>query len=421
MSSRFNELVYILKDWDIKVNVRCNKCLSETARICENVGSVTFVDGTDNCDFPERTSVMNEKTKIFDVSNIFDMLDLLFNVKTLSFYIDFVGSELLSYIGDKCTEVTKLTIEFLRLDQNDHLVGFSNLEELVVTRFKICSFYKDCFLTGIVSLPKLRHLSLNGIQNTKIFYHFQLPKFRNLQRLTLTGDLKNIRKRILSVCSSDLRDINIQDINDEEIQVLLDNCPNLKSVLLKGPDRGLSGLSLMKYAEFFQRIGSSLEQLIINWGVHFSPYHIKPLVESNLPALRVIDLDVSGISNDFIPLLKKLGKQLEFCKITGTMLLDEALIVSAEECTRILKQGFWADISGSNKLSQPGISKFLEICGPDLEGLFASGTPIVDKHLEELALHCPNLCQLDLGCTEVTGAGVLNFLQQLKGMGTYFT
>ena len=54
VNSRFNKLVSTLKDWDLRVDVQCSKCFSETAKICENVGTVSIVEGSD-CQFVART------------------------------------------------------------------------------------------------------------------------------------------------------------------------------------------------------------------------------------------------------------------------------------------------------------------------------------------------------------------------------
>ena len=368
------------------------------------------------------------------VVKVLKMISFLLNVKSLN--LSSVNTATLLHIGSECIQLKQLTVEKLYLDGIPFLSGFRNLERLVVAKE-----YAPLSLgavTTLVSLPKLRHLSLKA--NKFSFkdlrsLDFELPKFHNLQRLELIGVWGFMRKKFFSSCSDDLTDIKIQHITDREMLALMNNCPNLKLVSMH-PNPTQQLLSPSGYSRMFQRIGSQLVQLTLGGspGAAFWIHHVKLLVKHNLPALKVLDLDIRGISssNAFIPFFKKLGKQLEFCKITGTQLTDEALVVFAEECTDIFKKGCWADISESkyisfrgqlqkvisnSNISEAGISKFLQICGPGLQGLFVCGTAISDKNLEELALHCPNLQELDLGqCKEVTEDGVLNFLRQQKGL-----
>ena len=187
----------------------------------------------------------------------------------------------------------------------------------------------------------------------------------------------------------------------------------------------------------FAKLGKSLDTLRIVGRPFFSTNHINLLVESDLSNLKTLDLNIENNKDlpldyasgrtlqsiDFIPVFKKYGKQLELFKITlnkSIPLRDEVLLVSVKECLNLLGKGYW-DISEAEALTEEGITKFIELCGAQLLGLYACGTHISDENIKELSTHCPNLKELDLGlCKDLTvlSSDVLTYMVKEQSLRT---
>ena len=428
--SRFHDLVFNLKDWDLCIDAKCSKCLKESSRLGGKVASIVFVDQDQyySCDFPNDKDENHDSaaTGLF-IMNMINIPRVNFNVKYLTLRVD---SEILRHIGHHCKGLKGLTLYLKSTEPHDFSVGFENLEELSLIWILASEDFMPAVLGHIASLPNLTCLELESDVLEGEHYAVSLPKFKKLKHLDypLWNEQHyrecQVRMNIFRACTADLTSMDVGEINDWEIQVLLDNCPNLKNVCLSrcGRVNGVSPfLSWIGYGTMFTKLAKSLEELKIDEGSFFPKRCIDLLVESDLARLKVLDLDVVALQgNDLIPVFKKYGKQLEFFKITlePNQLTDEVLAVSARECPNVLKSGKW-DISEEKALTEAGISKFIEIFGAQLVCLYACGTHISDNNIKELSTHCPNLKVLDLGfCQDITvlTSATLTYMKQNQSL-----
>ena len=364
-----------------------------------------------------------------------------FNVTDLKFGC--VNSEILRHAAYYCRGLKHLELYLKATEQDDFAIGLENLEELRLNGVKDASI--PSVLEHIASLSNLLYLKIEWSHCEEESYDVNLPKFKKLKHLEhnlwkhYTYDTCQFRMSLFRACTADLTSIDVGEINDREMHVLLDNCPSLKSVCLRRchhfNEIETHFITRQGMAAMFTKLGKSLETLRIKEGSYFSKDYIDLLVESDLSSLKILDLDIwnstqnvifgynPAIVDDFIPVIKKYGKQLEFFKIifdSGGNLTDELLLVSVKECPNLLGKGYW-DISGAEALTEAGISKFVELCGVQLVGLYACGTHISDDNIKELSTHCPNLEELDLGlCKDLTvlSSDVLTFMVKEQSLRT---
>ena len=316
------------------------------------------------------------------------------------------STETLSYIGRFCPGLQHLKTELRTGSNADFKDGFDNLETLELAYFNLPSIiYKH--INGLKNLKVLRLETRRGKEES--IFPYKLSKMEKLETLEMMGLSHTYAKKILQCCSENLTKILAYQFEDPDLDYLLNNCPNLKTVGLRNCDLSHEG-----FRSLFRKLGDQLENLRLV-DTEFKSQDFKELL--NLPStkLKAFDL-IYNYENDLprielIKFLKKFGSQLERLNLNfgdnyevydddyeerdSGKLDDEMLKVALEECSLLLEEGKW-NLYDWADVSESGLSNFIEKVGTSLK-VFMPSPAFYEQHLEDLANHCPNLHTFALG------------------------
>ena len=428
-SSKFTSLVHSCTSWDLYFEDEDEDNADKLARFSSAVKIIKSLKLSYNLD------VDYDGPDSYDDLNEDDFYKFLRNHPEIkSMNLRQVNSEILGYIGHFCTDLRKLRLEMTATSRTSFRLGFNKLDTLfLLIAYDPKRKNIDFLLKHVSALPKLRVLILEeaealfpeveasdywGINNNA-------SKMRNLESLELiTGGA--ITTKIIKACSKSLRRIAVNNLIDADLDMLLDNCPNIISVsVLKH-----CGISHQGYSALFKQLGSRLECFkikISNRVEHeedFSPsaftaQDLEELINSKPTQLTVVSLSLDYkdhiTSKMFIRLIKEHGRQFKHLYLGGSNGLDTAVLSAiVENCPLVVEQGEW-HIRNWN-MRPADISKFVADCGASVK-ILTVPTYCTDKILDQLASNCPNLHALNLSkCDQVTDGGLAMFLVNCKGL-----
>ena len=339
VSSRFKTLVHSCKGWSLNPERESSSTLarfSNTINIIKNLNiSHGFADFGDDS-LPSQLS-SEDFYKLFKKHPEIKYLDL-----------SKIDTETLNYLGYFCNGLTHLRTEIFSESRAAFRIGFGSLEVLDLTvDTETGRNYKWFLVKEISALAKLRVLRLKnfGLWMKEDTEEIEtLPKMELLESLEMVHVNKQFAKELVKLCSSNLVNVLVEYIGDDEFYYLIENCPKLKSVGL-GYDCGVSDAAV---AVMFKKLGKQLEYIHINEGqesgMRRTDLDLSDLLKSKPTKLRAITLDLgpNNIDDDKMESLLKLimyyGGQLEWLILWGYGLDDEVLESAVRNCPLLKHQ-----------------------------------------------------------------------------------
>ena len=417
VSSGYNILVHKCTRWDLDLREDASSRLS---RFSSTVNVIKKLKMT-NSSYTRR----HEEVKDGDLTSedFYDFFKMHPELEYL--YFNAIDSETLSYIAHWCTGLKVLKTTLYSKVSSEFKLGFKSLETLYLSVYimdKSSSEAENAHLIikQIASLPKLQILKLDmgylGVtQLSKRHFVEQWPKMKLLQSLELNISAESITSKMIKSCPRILANVYVEGISDADFHILIDNCPNLKSVGIKYGDISHEG-----YAALFAKLGKQLQYLHLA-EANFREEDMKALIQADATHLKALDLDFDTRdyhhvrSKVFVNLIQKYGGQLDRLNIWGSDGADDVVVSAVlDKCPSVVEQGIWK-IDTWN-ITRPGVSKLISECGPSIRSVrMPSGCS--DKDLKKLATNCPNLHTLGLGYnySGVTTNGLIKAIEKCTG------
>ena len=323
------------------------------------------------------------------------------------------NSETLNYISQFCPGLEHLKIKLYTTYMTDLEKGFGNLEKLeLVFDLKTQNKYNCAVIKNITALPKLRVLKIENYYLEDIIGFEKWSKMEKLESLEMMYVSQSFAYKMIKCSSKTLTNILVKNINDTNLNILLDNCPNLTSVGFHTCEISQDGFRL-----FFKMIGRQLEYLHLK-ETEFTCQDFIEILNLKSTNLKAFDLGYyytnEITSQTLINFLEQYGGQLKRLNLDeNSGLTDEVLSVAVEKCPFLIQQGEW-NLDGWESVTPDGLSNFMKTVGTSLKVFTAPFNCFNDGQLEELANNCPNLHSL-----EMTGYDIEDVAALARNLGKF--